>query len=176
MPHLISYQGKAPYVHPDAFIADNAVLIGDVTVKAEASIWYGCVLRGDVAPIVIGEQSNIQDGTVIHTASVELSSNGEAKPTLVGKQVTVGHMALLHACVIEDLAFVGMKSCVMDGAIIKTQGMLGAGGLLTPFKTLPTGELWAGSPAKLMRPLKDTELAYFIKSADQYVKLAKSYA
>ena len=129
MPLFLAYEGKRPKVDPSAFIAENAVLIGDVTIEKNASIWYNCVLRGDVAPIVVGEDSNVQDGSVIHVASEAM--NGEAFPTTIGKRVTVGHMALLHACTIEDECLVGMKSCVMDRAQMEA-GLHVSCGRLTP--------------------------------------------
>jgi carbonic anhydrase/acetyltransferase-like protein (isoleucine patch superfamily) len=170
MPIIKAFQGKSPTLDPTAFIAETAVLVGDVTIHANASIWYNCVLRGDVAPIVIGEGSNIQDGTVIHVASQGLT--GMAKPTIVGKNCTVGHMALLHACTVEDEAFVGMQACLLDGSLVQTQAMLGAGALLTGGKIVPTGFLWAGRPAKQLRALTSEERAFLGQSAQHYRLLA----
>ncbi|MCS6266694.1 MAG: gamma carbonic anhydrase family protein [Vampirovibrio sp.] len=170
MPIIKAFQGKSPSIHPTAFIAENAVLVGNVTIHASASIWYNCVLRGDVAPIVIGEGSNIQDGTVIHVASQGLT--GMAKPTVVGKNCTVGHMALLHACTLEDEAFVGMQACLLDGSVVQAQAMLGAGSLLTGKKIVPTGFLWAGRPAKQLRELTPEEVAFLAYSAEHYQALA----
>jgi gamma-carbonic anhydrase len=168
-----SYQGKYPRIHPSAFIAENATIIGDVTIEAGASIWYGCVLRADVASIHIGEYSNIQDGTVIHVASLELG--GQKRPTRVGAYVTVGHMALLHACTLEDESFVGMQSCVMDGTLVKTHGMLGAGSLLSPGKVVKTDTLWLGRPAKFQRALSCEEQAFFKHSAEFYYHLSRHH-
>eukprot|EP00471_Norrisiella_sphaerica_P014240 CAMPEP_0184494342 /NCGR_PEP_ID=MMETSP0113_2-20130426/28480_1 /TAXON_ID=91329 /ORGANISM="Norrisiella sphaerica, Strain BC52" /LENGTH=185 /DNA_ID=CAMNT_0026880065 /DNA_START=213 /DNA_END=770 /DNA_ORIENTATION=+ len=163
----------SPLVHKDAFVAPGATLIQNVSVGEGSSIWYNCVLRGDVAGIRIGKNTNIQDATVIHVSS---SKEGKSRiDTVIGDGVTVGHMALLHACTIEDHAFVGMKACVMDGAIIKTHGMLAAGALLTPGKTVGSGELWAGSPAKLMRKLSEKEIKNIYSSANDYADLAKQY-
>lgn len=168
---LQPYKGKWPRIHPEAYIAETAVLIGEVHVAAGASIWYGCVLRGDVAPIYIGEESNIQDGTVIHTASEAL--NGEAWPTRIGNRVTVGHMALLHACTVEDESFVGMKACVMDKAVIASRGMVAAGALIAPSKQVQSDSLWAGVPGRFVRTLSESEQTFFTHSAAQYHKLAK---
>jgi gamma-carbonic anhydrase len=174
MPIIKAFRGKLPTIHPEAFIAENAVIVGDVTIHAGASIWYGCVLRGDVAPIVVGENSNIQDGSVIHVASQEL--NGTAIPTVIGRHVTVGHMALLHACTLEDESFVGMQSCVMDGARIQRHGMLGAGALLASHKTITTGELWLGRPASFKRQLSQDEIAFITTSAMHYVEFGRTHA
>jgi gamma-carbonic anhydrase len=173
MPITKPFDGVQPTIHPDAFIAENAVIIGDVTIEKDASIWYGCVLRGDVAPIMIGEGSNIQDGTVIHVASAELG--GTKTPTLVGKRVTVGHMALLHACTLEDESFVGMQSCVMDGATLKTQAMLGAGSLVPNGKILDSGQLYMGRPAIHKRTLDEKGVTFLAHSAAFYVALSKQH-
>jgi len=183
-PLLLPYRGVTPKIHPSAFIAPGAVIIGDVEVGANASIWFGCVLRGDVNYIRIGAGTNIQDGTVIHTASglqsARLGQGAEkipekGYPTLVGDNVTVGHMTLLHACTIESGSFVGMKSAVMDGAKIQSGGMLAAGALLTAGKIIAKGQLWAGSPAKYWRDLTKDDLAQFDLRAQQYAELAAEY-
>jgi len=174
MPALIlSHNGIAPRIAADAFIAETAVVIGDVEIGAGASIWYGCVLRGDSNSIRIGARTNIQDGTIIHVNHPRESAVG-TKAT-IGADVTVGHMALLHACTLEDSAFVGMKACVMDGAVVEGGGMVAAGALVTPGKRVKRGELWAGSPAKLMRPLSDKERDYLKYAAEHYVELAEIY-
>ncbi len=168
------HHGKSPRVHPSAFIAENAVIIGDVEIGPEASIWYGCVLRGDLNYIRIGAGTNIQDGAVIHVAA---DRPGQTPyPTIVGEGVTVGHMALLHACVVEDGGFVGMKACLLDGSKIEAGAMLAAGALLTPGKSVPSGQLWGGSPARFMRQLGPEQDRSFKESAQHYVQLAKTYA
>ena len=168
MPIITSYKKILPKIHEDAFIAENAAIIGDVEIGADSGIWYGCTLRGDVNDIKIGQRTNIQDGTVIHVSS---STQG----TYVGDDVTVGHMALLHACTIGDLAFIGMKACVMDDAIVEPRAMVAAGALVTSGKVVPSGQLWAGSPARYMRDLTDKELKFLQFSADRYVTLSKEY-
>ena len=170
---ILPFEGKTPRIDPSAFIAPNATIIGDVVIGPDASIWYGCVLRGDVNAIRIGARTNIQDGTVIHVASHRPGQKGLA--TEVGQDVTVGHMALLHACMVEDHSFVGMKAIALDGSKIETGGMLAAGAMLTPNKTSPSGELWAGSPAKFLRSLQDSEDLSFRDSAAYYVKLAQQH-
>jgi carbonic anhydrase/acetyltransferase-like protein (isoleucine patch superfamily) len=161
-PIILPYRGIMPRIDATAFVAPGAVIIGDVEIGPGSSIWFGCVVRGDVNKIRIGSNTNIQDGSVIHVASGEqparLSAGPPVKgwkgyPTIIGDNVTVGHMTLLHACTLEDSAFVGMHASVMDGAVIEGQGMLAAGATLTPGKRILRGQLWAGTPAKFWRDL-----------------------
>jgi carbonic anhydrase/acetyltransferase-like protein (isoleucine patch superfamily) len=170
---ILPYQGIIPQIAADAFIAATAVVIGAVEVGSEASIWFGCVLRGDSNSIRIGARTNIQDGTVIHVNHEREGAAGTK--TTIGADVTVGHMALLHACTVEDGAFIGMKACLMDGVVVESGGMVAAGALVTPGKRVRKGELWAGSPAKLMRALSEKEMAYFAYSARHYCEVAASY-
>ncbi len=181
MPVLLSYRGLMPRIHPTAFVAQGAVIIGDVEIGAESSVWFGCVVRGDVNHIRIGARTNIQDGTVIHCASGEQPAGPHSKipsngyPTLIGDDVTVGHMALLHACTIETGGFVGMKAVVMDGASVEHGGMLASGALLTPGKRVPSGEIWTGSPAKFWRNLSESDQAQLHLRSTQYTRLAAEY-
>ena len=180
-PIILPYRGIMPKIDPTAYIAPGAIIIGDVEIGAESSIWFGCVVRGDVNKIRIGKRTNIQDGTVIHVASGQQPVSATSKipldgyPTLIGDNVTVGHMTLLHACIVEDNAFVGMKSAVMDAAKIESWGMLAAGALLTPGKVVKSGQLWAGSPAKFWRELSDGDRAQFDLRCGQYVDLGQDY-
>lgn len=166
--YILPYKDRLPIIHDSVFIAPNAAVIGDVEIGADSNIWFSCTLRGDVNDIKIGERTNIQDGTVIHTTT-------DFKGTYIGSDVTVGHSAILHACDVHDHGFVGMQACVMDGAVIESRGMLAAGALLTPGKRVPTGQLWAGRPAKYMRDLTQEELDYIEWSAPHYVALSKDY-
>lgn len=168
MPVILPYKGKYPKIAEDAFIAANAVIIGDVEIGSKASIWYGCVVRGDVHHIRIAEGTNIQDGTVIHV-------NRNDGPTIIGKGVTVGHMALLHACILEDHCFVGMGSKVIDNAVVKTHGMVAAGALISPNKVVESKQLWAGVPGKFFRELSQQEIDYIKISEDNYIKLASEH-
>jgi carbonic anhydrase/acetyltransferase-like protein (isoleucine patch superfamily) len=168
-----AFGGIVPRIAADAFIAETAVIIGDVEIGAGASIWYGCVLRGDSNAIRIGARTNIQDGTIIHVNHEREGAAGTR--TTIGSDITVGHMALLHACTLEDGCFIGMKACVMDGAVIESGAMVAAGALVTPGKRVKRGELWAGSPAKLMRQLSDKEIAYFAYSAKHYAENGARY-
>jgi len=165
---IYPYKKIMPTIAPDVFIADNAAVIGDVHIGAQSNIWFGCTVRGDVHEIRIGARTNIQDNSVIH---VTRNLSG----TYIGDEVTVGHGAILHACTVGDRAFVGMGACLLDQSVMEPGSMLAAGSLLTPNKTVPTGQLWAGSPAKYMRDLTDEEIAFLEKSADNYVRLAQDY-
>ena len=173
-PIILPYKGEynpvgvSPTIHPEAFIAPGAVVVGDVHIGKHTGIWFGCAMRGDVNIIRIGERTNIQDGTVIHVTR-------KTGPTHIGSNVTVGHSALLHACTIEDDAFIGMRATVMDGAVVEKGGWLAAGALLTPNKRVPAGEVWAGNPAKFFRKLTDEEKAFIGISAENYVQHALEY-
>lgn len=165
---IYPFKGVYPQINNSAFVAPSASIIGDVQIGAGSNIWYNCVLRGDVNDIKIGARTNIQDGTVIHVTT-------DFSGTIVGDDVTVGHSAVLHACTIEDFGFVGMQSCVMDGAVVEGFGMLAAGSLLTPNKRVPKGQLWSGRPARYMRDLTDEEIAYIKWSAPHYVELGQAH-
>lgn len=167
-PCILPYKSVTPKIHKKAFIAPTAAVVGDVEIGEESGIWFGCSLRGDVNDIKIGARTNIQDGTVIHTTY-------KFQGSYIGDDVTVGHAAILHACTVEDMGFVGMQACVMDGAVVESKAMLAAGALLTPGKVVPTGQLWAGRPAKYMRDMTQEELDYLSWSANHYVNLAKDY-
>ena len=167
-PLILPFRGKTPRIAASAFVAPGAVIIGDVEVGERANIWFGCVLRGDITGIIVGADSNVQDGTVVHV------STGKP-PTYIGAGVTIGHMALIHACRLEDGSFVGMKACVSDGAVVETGAMVAASALVTPGKRVPTGELWGGNPARLMRPLSEEERAYIRELPARYVALAAEY-
>jgi len=172
---LLSFGGKAPIVDPSAFVAPGARLIGDIEIGAEASIWYNCVLRGDVNRIRIGARTNIQDGSVLHVDSPK-PGHESGHPTLIGSDVLVGHMAMVHGCILHDRAFVGLGSIVMDGCEIESDAMLAAGAMLTPGKRIPSGQLWAGRPAKYVRDLSEAELAGMQAGVTHYVALARAHA
>jgi carbonic anhydrase/acetyltransferase-like protein (isoleucine patch superfamily) len=173
-PSLIEYGGKRPIVDPSAFVAPGAVLIGDIEIGPEASIWYNCVLRGDVNRIRIGARTNIQDGTVIHVDSPR-PGNEAGLPTIIGEDVLIGHLAMVHGCILHDRAFVGLGSIVMDGCEIESGGMLAAGAMLTPGKKIPAGQLWAGRPARFVRELSEADLAGQQEGVAHYVELAKAH-
>mgnify|MGYP001589837263 CR=1 FL=1 len=167
-PLVLPYRDRVPLVAADAFIAPNAYVIGDVVIGAGASLWFGVVVRADVNIVRIGARTNIQDGTVIHCTRKRFG-------TSIGADVTIGHMALIHGATLEDGAFIGMRACVMDGAVVEGGAMVAAGALVTPGKRVARGQLWAGSPAELMRELTATEAAELPGIAERYVALAAEY-
>lgn len=162
------FEGKWPDVAPDVFIAPGARVIGDVAIGEQSSVWFNCVLRGDVNLIRIGHGTNIQDGSVIH---VTRKTHG----TFIGDNVLIGHMCLIHGCTLEDGAFVGMGAVVMDACVIEAGGMLAAGSLLTPGKRVPAGQLWAGRPARYLRDLTPEEVARNAAASGHYAELARRY-
>jgi len=173
--NLISFGGKSPRIDPAAFVAPGAQLIGDIEIGPEASIWYNCVLRGDVNRIRIGARTNIQDGTVLHVDSPK-PGDPEGHATIIGEEVLIGHLAMVHGCILHDRAFVGLGSVVMDGCEIESDAMLAAGAMLTPGKRIPAGQLWAGRPAKYVRDLSAADLQGMRAGVAHYVELARAHA
>jgi carbonic anhydrase/acetyltransferase-like protein (isoleucine patch superfamily) len=163
------FRGKQPKVDPTAFVADTATIIGDVEIGARASIWFGAVVRGDVFHIRIGEETSIQDNSVIHVTH-------DRYPTIVGAKVTVGHAVTLHGCTVGDRCIIGMGAILLDQAVIGDRCIVGAGALVTPGTKIPPGHLAVGSPARPKRPLTDDELAWLDASAAHYVELVRAYA
>ena len=171
---IIAIHGKTPRIHPTAFIAPGCRIIGDVEIGEDASVWYNCVIRGDVNRITIGARTNIQDGSVIHCDSV-MPGAPEGFATEIGADVLVGHMAMLHGCVIEDRGFVGLSSTVMNGCVIESDAMLAAGALLPPGKRIPARQLWSGRPAVFMRELNDAAVAGLKLGVAHYVENARHH-
>ncbi len=171
---IIPYRGILPRIAETVFIAATATVIGDVEIGADSGIWFAAVLRGDVNEIRIGEGTNIQDGAIIHVSSGRVGSSAKLG-TFIGSGVTVGHMAVLHACTIGDDAFIGMGATVMDGAVVEDGAMVAAGALVTPGKRVKSGELWAGLPARRWRDLSPDDLVSMTDSAAHYVELAREY-
>lgn len=166
--NIIAFKGIMPKLHQSVFVAPSADVIGDVEIDEGSSVWFNCVIRGDVNHIRIGKRSNIQDGTVIHV------SNG-THPTLIGDDVLVGHNCIVHGCTLENGSFVGMGATVLDGAVVESGAMVAAGALVAPNKRVPKGELWAGAPAKFMRNLSDEQQANLTSGAAHYAELAQIY-
>ncbi|KAJ1408858.1 Trimeric LpxA-like superfamily [Sesbania bispinosa] len=171
---LMNVFDKAPYVHKDAFVAPSASIIGDVQVGQASSIWYGCVLRGDVNSIIIGSATNIQDNSLVHVAKSNLS--GKVLPTIIGDNVTVGHSAVLQGCTVEDEAFIGMGATLLDGVYVEKHAMVAAGALVRQNTRIPYGEVWGGNPARFLRKLTEDEMAFFSQSALNYSNLAQAHA
>lgn len=167
---ILPCRGASPRIHPHAFVAPGARIVGDVEIGPFASVWYNCVLRGDINRIVIGARSNVQDGTVIHVEDGE-----PGLPVLIGEDALVGHMAILHGCVVEDGGFVGMGAVMMDGSRIGRSGMLAAGALLSPGKIVPPGELWAGRPARPLRALTGDQMEGMAAQAAKYIAMAADH-
>ncbi|MBC2670865.1 gamma carbonic anhydrase family protein [Novosphingobium piscinae] len=172
---ILPFAGKVPRIADSAFIAPGCRIIGDVEIGADASIWYNCVIRGDVNRVVIGARTNVQDGTVIHCDSPE-PRRPEGFPTLIGADVLIGHMAMIHGCTLADRAFVGLGAIVMSGAAIDCDGMLAAGALLTPGKRIGPRQLWGGRPAAPMRDLTDAALADMREGVSHYVENGRRHA
>ena len=165
---ILPYHSVVPQIAAGVFIAPTASVIGDVVIGADTSVWFGCVIRGDVNEIRIGERTNIQDGTVVHVARHKFG-------TYIGSDITIGHMALIHACTLEDTCFIGMRATVMDGCVIEEGAMVAAGALITPGKRVRRGELWAGAPARHIRDLGAEERQHLAATGAHYIRLAKSY-
>lgn len=167
MPHILTYNSIVPDIDKTAYIAKGAVITGDVKIGAETSIWYGCVMRGDVNNIRIGKGVNIQDGSVVHVS--------RPYPCIIEDFVSIGHMALIHACTLEEGCFVGMKACIMDGVVVEKGAFVAAGSLVTPGKRVPAGELWAGQPARFVRKISEKDRAIMDYTQPNYVKLGQAY-
>ncbi|MDX1609738.1 MAG: gamma carbonic anhydrase family protein [Halofilum sp. (in: g-proteobacteria)] len=164
-----------PFIDDGAYVDEAAVVIGDVAIGPQSSVWPTSVLRGDVHQIRIGERTNIQDGTIVHvTHDGEFSPGGQ--PTTIGNDVTVGHRAVVHACTIEDRVLVGMGAIIMDGAVVRSDVIIGAGALVPTDAELESGWLYIGSPAKAKRELTEEELRFLRYSAEHYAELAQRHA
>lgn len=165
---LCPFLETAPEIHPSAFVAASADLLGAVTLGEDSSVWFGCVLRADIERIRVGRGSNLQDGTVVHLSST-LGTN-------VGEYVTCGHRALLHACRIGDEVLVGMGAIIMDGAEIGARSIVAAGSLVTKDQIVPPGSLVMGSPAKMVRTLSEVEQASNRALAEKYIRVSREHA
>ncbi len=165
---ILPFDGTHPTIDPAAFVAPGSRIIGAVTLGADASIWYNCVLRGDVNPIAVGARSNIQDGSIVHVTS-------KRHATVIGEDCLIGHLAMIHGCMLHDRAFVGLGAIVMDACEIETDGMLAAGALLTPGKRIGAAQMWAGRPAKYVRDLSEAEIAAHRAGVASYVALARRH-
>lgn len=168
-PLLAGFEGHEPRLGAGVFLAPGAAVIGDVSIGAGSSIWYHCVLRGDVASIRIGERTNIQDLTMVHVTSGRFA-------TSIGDDVTVGHRAILHGCTVGNRVLIGMGAILLDGVFVEDESIVGSGALVSPGTRVTGRTLWLGSPARAVRELRSEELASFVPSAASYCKLAERHA
>ncbi len=168
MPLIIPFDGHEPEIDDSAWVAPNASVIGKVRIAADANVWFGAVLRGDIDEIVLGERSNLQDNAVIHTEA--------GNPTIVGADVSIGHGAIVHGCVVEDGCLIGMNATVLNGAVIGANSLVAAGALVLEGTVIPPRSLVAGVPAKVRRELTDEEVAGLLGNSARYVPRSKLYA
>ncbi|MBA3541947.1 MAG: gamma carbonic anhydrase family protein [Deltaproteobacteria bacterium] len=163
-----THAGKTPVIGRGTFLAETAAVIGDVEIGEQSSIWYSTVVRGDVMPIRIGARTSVQDGTVVHVTAGRFG-------TTIGSDCTIGHGAIIHACVVEDRCLIGMGSILLDGVHVGAGSFVGAGALVTPGTVIPPGSLVLGSPAKVKRPVSASERQQIEYGAAHYVELARRY-
>lgn len=161
------FKGNSPDIKKANFVAESADVIGDVTAGENSSIWYNCTIRGDIASIKIGKNSNIQDNSVVHV--------GHGVSTIIGDNVTIGHRVLLHGCTIENGCLIGMGSIILDNSVIGSESIVGAGSLVTMGKKFPPRSLILGSPAKVVRTLTEDEVESIRKNVSSYVAISKEY-
>lgn len=164
-----------PQLGARSYVDPAALVIGDVVLGEDVSIWPGTIVRGDVNFIRIGDRTNIQDGSVVHVSHDGPHAKLGGFATRIGNDVTIGHKAIVHACTIEDAVLIGMGAIVLDGAVIKKHGFVGAGALIAPGKVVGAGELWLGNPAKKVRVLSEAEIGALYYSAQHYVRLKDKY-
>jgi carbonic anhydrase/acetyltransferase-like protein (isoleucine patch superfamily) len=172
--NIIAIHGKTPKIDDTAFIAPGCSIIGDVEIGAGSSIWYNCVLRADVSFIRIGERTNVQDGSVLHCDGPSPADH-DGCPLVIGDDVLIGHMAMVHGCTIQDRGFVGLGAIAMNKAVIASDAMLAAGAMLTERKEMGEGELWAGRPAKKLKDLSEAAIAGMKLGVAHYAENAKHH-
>jgi carbonic anhydrase/acetyltransferase-like protein (isoleucine patch superfamily) len=170
-----TFQGIAPRLGERVYVDEAATVIGDVVLGDDVSVWPGTIIRGDVNFIRIGARSNIQDGTVIHVTHDGPYGQAGGLATVIGEDVTNGQGAIVHACVIEDACRIGKGSTILDGAVVRKNGFVGAGALIPPGKVVGSGELWLGNPARCVRRLGDKEIEQLYYSAQHYLRLKDKY-
>ncbi|MCJ7764451.1 MAG: gamma carbonic anhydrase family protein [Thiovulaceae bacterium] len=159
----------------DSWVAPSADVVGNVTMGKECSIWFGCVVRGDVHYIKIGDRTNVQDLSMIHVTHYKKEDMSDGNPTVIGSDVTIGHRVMLHGCTIEDGCLIGMSATILDGAVIGKESIVGASALVTKNKHFPPRSLIMGTPAKAVRQLSDEEVEELYASAKRYVGFAQEY-
>ena len=173
--HLRPYRDILPTVGERVYVDPAATVIGDVVLGDDASLWPGVVVRGDVNFIRVGRRTNIQDGTVVHVSHDGPHAKLGGFASVIGDDVTIGHKAIIHACRIEDAVLIGMGAILLDGAVVKKHGFVGAGAVVPPGKVVGERELWLGNPAKKVRVLSDAEVEGLYYSAQHYVRLKDHY-
>ena len=169
------FKNITPTLGEKTWIAPSADVIGDVSIGKDCSIWFGCVVRGDVHYITIGDRTNIQDLSMLHVTHYKKEDKSDGNPTIIGSDVTIGHRVMLHGCTIEDACLIGMSATILDGAVIGKESIVGAGALVTKNKIFPPRSLIMGSPAKLVKELSDEEVKELYASASRYVKFKEDY-
>ena len=168
MENLIAYKGKFPVLGENVYIAPGAFVIGDVTIGHNSSVWFNTVVRGDVHYVKIGEETNVQDQSVLHVTSLKYPLN-------IGNRVTIGHRAVVHGCTVGDECLIGMGAIILDGAHIEKHCLIAAGAVVTQGSHIPEGSMVAGVPAKVVRQLKSEEIEWIIKTAKHYINVAQEY-
>jgi carbonic anhydrase/acetyltransferase-like protein (isoleucine patch superfamily) len=169
------YKGQLPRLGQRVYVDPAATVIGDVELGDDASVWPGCVIRGDVNYIRVGARTNVQDATIIHVTHDGPFTREGGYPTTIGTDVTIGHGCVIHACRIGDFALIGMGAIVLDGVVVGKYGFIGAGAVVSPGKTVGEAELWLGNPARFVRKLKDREIEQLHYSAQHYMRLKDEY-
>lgn len=169
-----AFRGKQPEIAQRVMVAPESYVLGDVTVGADSSIWPAAIVRGDMHRITIGERVSVQDGAVLHITHAS-DFNPAGHPLTIGSDVTIGHQACLHGCTVGSEVLIGIGATILDGAVIEDKVIIAAGTLVPPGKTLKSGFMYMGSPAKEARPLTEKERSYFKYTAGNYVKLKDEY-
>lgn len=169
------FKDITPTLGDATWVAPSADVVGDVECGEDCSIWFGCVVRGDVHHIKIGDRTNIQDLSMIHVTHYKKADKSDGNPTIIGSDVTVGHRVMLHGCTIEDACLIGMSATILDGAVIGKESIVGAGALVTKNKVFPPRSLIMGTPAKVVRELSEDEVKELYASAKRYVEFKRDY-
>ncbi len=172
--NIRSFQNINPHIDPSAYIDPAAMVIGEVNIGADTSVWPMAVIRGDVNHIRIGARNSIQDGSILHVTH-KREQNPTGQPLIIGDDNTIGHRVTLHGCTVHDLCLIGMGSIIMDGVVLESEVILGAGSLVTENKILESGYLYMGTPVKKIRPLTAEEREFLPYSAQHYVKVKNQY-
>lgn len=171
----MTFENKTPDIDSSVFVAPSADVIGEVEIGIDSSIWFGCVVRGDIHYIKIGKRTNVQDLSMIHVTHFTKEDKSDGNPTIIGDDVTIGHRVMLHGCEIQNACLIGMSATILDGAVIGEESIVGANSLVTKDKVFPPRSLIVGSPAKRVRELNEQEVASLYKSSQNYVDYKNRY-